>query len=165
MSNVNAPLATRRYFDITDQVRQPHVINNKLIGAQSAETSSKEDGTIVGGDSAYAAQRSHLFARCENWRSQRVQVTNCAGIWQDPHSLLYGRRQSPPVSDNATEWSLHILLGVKTYLCPNIRSSTVKSMASTRCLWALGRHIGKSRNLLRFSLNMNSPHSFERHIK
>lgn len=66
MSNVNAPFATRRYFDITDQVRQPHVINNKLIGAQSAETSSKEDGTIVGGDSAYAAQRSHLFARCEN---------------------------------------------------------------------------------------------------
>ena len=49
MSNVNAPFATRRYFDITDQVRQPHVINNKLIGAQSAETSSKEDGTIVGG--------------------------------------------------------------------------------------------------------------------
>lgn len=49
MSNVNAPLATRRYNDITDQVRQPHVINNKLIGAQSAETSSKEDGTIVGG--------------------------------------------------------------------------------------------------------------------
>ena len=49
MSNVNAPLTTRRYNDITDQVRQPHVINNKLIGAQSAETSSKEDGTIVGG--------------------------------------------------------------------------------------------------------------------
>lgn len=49
MSNVNAPFATRRYFDITDQVRHPHVINNKLIGAQSAETSSKEDGTIVGG--------------------------------------------------------------------------------------------------------------------
>ena len=49
MSNVNAPFATRRYFDITDQVRQPHVINNKLIGAQSAETSSKEDGAIVWG--------------------------------------------------------------------------------------------------------------------
>ena len=49
MSNDNAPLATRRYYDITDQVRQPHVINNKLIGAQSAETSSKEDGAIVWG--------------------------------------------------------------------------------------------------------------------
>lgn len=49
MSNDNAPLATRRNYDITDQVRQPHVINNKLIGAQSAETSSKEDGAIVWG--------------------------------------------------------------------------------------------------------------------
>ena len=135
MSNVNAPFATRRYFDITDQVRQPHVINNKLIGAQSAETSSKEDGTIVGGGfclrrskkSSFCAMRKLTIPTCPGDKLCRnLTRSTFAPVWPATEPLL------SPIY--ATEWSLHILLGVKTYLCPNIRSSTVKSMASTRCL-------------------------------